>query len=288
MTFPLRYTEKCAFAIVVAAIILSTFALLMTSGKNALASSNKGHGLAFSDMYVKITSKGRTATFRLYDTAAAQEFYDQLPLELALSNFRDAQWMFYPPEKLNVTPREAYHNGRKGELSYYEPWGDVFMLYEDFHAGDKMHRLGIGLTGIEEISSMSGSVLIVKNHPPASSEKTAMRIHVIANGHTTVFKLNDSPAARDLYAQLPLNISVEDYGGIEKIFYPQEKLDTSDTPLANARPGTLAYYAPWGNVVMFYGSFGPAKGLYELGQAISGSDFIQNMSGTIDIVKNGI
>ena len=57
---------------------------------------------------------------------------------------------FYPPKRLNVKAREAYHDGKKGELSYYAPWGDVFMLYKDFYAGDEMHRLGINVTGIEE------------------------------------------------------------------------------------------------------------------------------------------
>jgi len=72
--------------------------------------------------------------------------------------------MFYPPEKLSVRTEEAYHDGKKGELSYYEPWGDVFMLYKDFYAGDEMHRLGIGLSGIDTIEQMSGRVLIEKNN----------------------------------------------------------------------------------------------------------------------------
>lgn len=112
-----------------------------------------------------------------------------------------------------------------------------------------------------------------------------MQIQVTTNEHTTVFRLNNSPAAKDFYAQLPLNIAVEDYGSNEKIFYPPRKLDTSGTPEANALPGTLAYYAPWGDVVMFYKKFGSARGLYELGEAVSGSEYIQNMSGEIRIEK---
>ena len=114
----------------------------------------------------------------------------------------------------------------------------------------------------------------------ASETKTAMQINVKANGKTTVFELNDSPAAKDLYAQLPLNIKVENYSDNEKIFYPPEKLKTTDTPQAKGgQAGTLAYYAPWGNVVMFFGSFGSAAGLYELGHTISGSEYIRGMSG---------
>lgn len=84
------------------------------SGENSPSNSfEPEHGLSLSDMSIKITSQGRTATFELYDTVAAEELYEQLPLELELTNFRDAQWMFYPPEELSVTAQEAYHDGKK-------------------------------------------------------------------------------------------------------------------------------------------------------------------------------
>lgn len=112
-----------------------------------------------------------------------------------------------------------------------------------------------------------------------------MQITVHSNGNITVFQLNDSQAAKELYDQLPLSIEVENFSHNEKIFYPPKKLDTSNTPLTDAKNGTLAYYAPWGNVVMFYKDFGTASGLYELGHAVSGVEHIQNMSGTIEIKK---
>ena len=49
--------------------------------------ADKEHGLTLSDMQVTITSMGRTATFRLYDTVAAKEFYDQLPAEAGVDQF---------------------------------------------------------------------------------------------------------------------------------------------------------------------------------------------------------
>lgn len=239
--------------------------------------------LPLSSMKVEIVSQGKKATFQLYDTTAAKEFYEQLPLTLELSNFRDAQWMFYPPEKLDVKADEAYHDGKKGELSYYAPWGDVFMLYKDFYAGDEMHRLGIGLSGIDEIADMSGSA-VIRQLKQFTEKESPMLIRVNANGKNLIFELNDSQASKDLYAQLPLSIEVEDYGSIEKIFYPPKKLNIADAPLVqSAHPGTLAYYAPWGDVVMFYGSFGAASGLYELGHAIQGGDLIRTLAGGIRI-----
>ena len=110
-----------------------------------------------------------------------------------------------------------------------------------------------------------------------------MKISVQSSGNTVVFELNNSRAAKDLYVQLPLTIAVADYGGIEKIFNPPNRLATSDTPLAKARSGTFAYYAPWNNVVMFYADYGSASGLYELGKVISGIEHIADISGTIQI-----
>lgn len=102
------------------------------------------------------------------------------------------------------------------------------------------------------------------------------------NGNEIIFALNDSQAAKDLYAQLPLEIDVKDYSDNEKIFYPQA-LNTENTPLAENKIGTLAYYAPWQDVVMFYGEFRQNDQLFKLGEAISGGDKIPNLSGKIKI-----
>jgi hypothetical protein len=124
-----------------------------------------------------------------------------------------------------------------------------------------------------------------KDESNTAEAQTTMKVRVTANSKTTVFELNNSQAAKDLYAQLPLSIKVEDYSDNEKIFYPPRKLNTTDTPQADARAGTLAYYAPWGDVVMFYENFGSASGLYELGHAVLGSEHINGMTGTIQIEK---
>lgn len=246
------------------------------------ADDNDVNRLELSELQIKVTSRGYSAVFALYDTHAARELYVQLPLKLNLDNFRNAQWMFYPPEKLHVSAEEAYHDGKAGELSYYAPWGDVFMLYKDFYAGDEMHRLGINTSGADKIALMAGQAVIEKY---IKKDETKMKIKVTANGESTVFELNGSQAANELYGQLPMSLKVDDYAGKEKIFYPSNKLGVDSTPLADAQVGTLAYYAPWGDVVMFYKGFGCASGLYELGNAVEGSENIKSMSGTLEIVK---
>lgn len=103
------------------------------------------------------------------------------------------------------------------------------------------------------------------------------------DGNAIIFELNDSPAANSLYKQLPLSIDLEDYAGSEKIFYPPEELDTSNTPTAQGPAGTLAYYAPWGDVAIFYSECNGSTGLYELGEAISNTELIPTMAGKAQI-----
>ena len=122
--------------------------------------------------------------------------------------------------------------------------------------------------------------------PVSESESAAAEQRQIAvqfGEQTVLYQLNAGSAAASLYEQLPLTVQVEDYSTNEKIFYPDQALDTSDAPLAQAGAGTLAYYEPWGDVVFFYGDYNENPSLFELGQVVSGGEQVASMSGTITI-----
>lgn len=127
----------------------------------------------------------------------------------------------------------------------------------------------------------------INNDKKIEEEKeNRMKISVNDGSHNIIFELNDSIAANDLYNQLPLTVEAENFSSNEKIFYPSNELNIDDTPRANdGGRGVLAYYEPWGDVVMFYDSFSSASGLYELGKAIENENQISNLSGKITIDK---
>ena len=114
-----------------------------------------------------------------------------------------------------------------------------------------------------------------------SEEITMTQIAVNWQDKQVVYELNDCPIANSLLKQLPLSVEIENYSNNEKIFYPPEKLDTTDSPLAKGGAGTLAYYEPWGDVVFFYGDYRENSGLFELGKVVSGEEWIHEMTGTI-------
>lgn len=93
------------------------------------------------------------------------------------------------------------------------------------------------------------------------------KIRVAGNGMTLTFELNDSSASRDLIKLINKDFELKPYSNNEMYFNPEEELDVSDTPLApGGGEGTLGYYAPWNNVVIYTGDYSPASGLYILGQ----------------------
>lgn len=112
-----------------------------------------------------------------------------------------------------------------------------------------------------------------------------MQIQIASDNTAIIYELNDSTVAKSLYEQLPLTLEVQDYSDNEKIFYPPSPLDISDAPLAQGPAGTLAYYEPWGDVVMFYKESNGANGLYALGKATTSIEDLKNLTGTLHITK---
>nr|WTB09010.1 cyclophilin-like fold protein [Streptomyces antimycoticus] len=86
-----------------------------------------------------------------------------------------------------------------------------------------------------------------------SDRSTPMDIRVTIDGRPVDATLNDSPAARDLASLLPLTLELEDFHGTERIADPPRKLTTEGAPEpAAAKVGDIAYFAPWGNLAIFY------------------------------------
>ena len=121
----------------------------------------------------------------------------------------------------------------------------------------------------------------------ASNAWAEGRTVVVVNGDRQIrVELNDTPTATSLWGQLPFAASVEDYGSNEKIFTLPEKLSAANGEEGDCPAGTLAYFSPWGNAVMYYGPAPRYPGLYILGRAVSGAEHIQNLSGTIELRRD--
>ncbi|SEN31994.1 hypothetical protein SAMN04488011_103366 [Palleronia pelagia] len=100
----------------------------------------------------------------------------------------------------------------------------------------------------------------------AQEEPGMTRITVTVGETTLAATLDDSPAARDFAAMLPLELTLSDYHGIEKVADLPRAVDTSAAPPSyTPRTGDITIYAPWGNLAIFYKPFEASRGLVSLG-----------------------
>ncbi len=114
-------------------------------------------------------------------------------------------------------------------------------------------------------------------------EKTKMQISIKNDQYEIIYQLNGSLAAKELVAQLPLTVPIEPFSNNEMIFYPPRKLNVADAPFSDGQIGSLSYYAPWGDVVLFYAPCPPNNRLYEIGEILSGTENIHKLTGTVTI-----
>jgi hypothetical protein len=106
-----------------------------------------------------------------------------------------------------------------------------------------------------------------------SKEIAMTRIRVIVGNEILSATLDDTSTGRDFAALLPLELSLSDYNATEKVADLPRELDTTNAPDSyTPKAGDMTYYAPWGNLAIFYKPFRTARGLVRLGAFDGPSD----------------
>nr|WP_107097296.1 cyclophilin-like fold protein [Streptomyces aureus] len=107
--------------------------------------------------------------------------------------------------------------------------------------------------GRQETAAPAAPTSAPASPSPASDRNTTVDIRVTLDGRPVEATLNDSPAARDFAELLPLTLALTDFHGTERVAGLPRKLDTSGAPDPTAaKIGDIAYYAPRGNLALFY------------------------------------
>ncbi|HEV2803053.1 MAG TPA: cyclophilin-like fold protein [Pyrinomonadaceae bacterium] len=147
---------------------------------------------------------------------------------------------------------------------------------------------------LNQIACGAGKSTVDSTPPVQTSEVSNqkaedMKIRIAIGDKVATATLTDGEAARDFVSLLPLTLVLEDHAKTEKISYLPRKLSATDAPAgSNPSVGDIAYYAPWGNLAIYYRDFGYSNGLVILGK-IDGDVEAFNAPGsikaTIELVK---
>jgi hypothetical protein len=122
--------------------------------------------------------------------------------------------------------------------------------------------------------------------PPAKTspnQADSMKIRLKVGDAVLTATLMDSATTRDFISLLPLTLTLEDYAGTEKISNLPRRLSTENAPSgSDPSAGDITYYAPWGNLAIFYRDFGYSRGLVTLGKIDSGMEAL-NVPGSVRV-----
>ena len=135
----------------------------------------------------------------------------------------------------------------------------------------------------ESSESITESSAVTEIPPSEGTENEGSvhrQIQMTTEGQTYTIILYENPAADALYEMLPLELTFEDYNGVEKIAYLPEgqQLPTEgESDGHDPSVGDLCLYAPWGNLSLFYQDFGYSNGLVSLGRLETGIEEISSL-----------
>ena len=110
-----------------------------------------------------------------------------------------------------------------------------------------------------------------------------MRIEIRIGDQRFQATIDDSGASRDLAAQLPVTLNMNDHGSVEKTGPLPSPLSLDGQP-AGADPdvGNVGYYAPGNDFVLYYGDQSYYNGIVVLGQMDGdAAERIAEMDGSI-------
>jgi hypothetical protein len=123
-----------------------------------------------------------------------------------------------------------------------------------------------------------------------AGEKTnTMNIQIKLGEKTLTATLADNATARDFVSLLPLTLMLKNYAATEKISDLPRRLSTKGAPAGHDPDvGDISYYAPWGNLAIFYKDFRYSDGLIKLGKFDGGVEALktsEELKATIELIE---
>ncbi len=117
----------------------------------------------------------------------------------------------------------------------------------------------------------------------SSEQANRMKINIRIGNEVVTATLIDSKTTQDFISLLPLTLTLEDYANTEKISDLPRRISTQHAPPgSDPSVGDIAYYAPWGNLAMYYNDFGYSNGLVILGK-IDGDIEALKVPGSVEV-----
>ena len=107
---------------------------------------------------VKITIGKKTARAIIYDNPTSRDFVSLLPLTLEMEDYNRKEKINLLSKKLTSKDAPSGFEPSVGDITYYEPWGNIALFYKDFGYSNGLISFGKVISGLETFE-VSGTIV---------------------------------------------------------------------------------------------------------------------------------
>ena len=107
-------------------------------------------------MKIRVTIEGKAITATLVDNETSRDFVSLLPLTLTLKDYAATEKISDLPRRLSTKNAPSGCDSSVGDITYYSPWGNLAIFYNDFGYSNGLIKLGSLDGGIEKLGSIKG------------------------------------------------------------------------------------------------------------------------------------
>ena len=105
---------------------------------------------------IKMTFAGNEIYGEILNTQSGKEFLSQLPATLKFEDYNSTEKISYLQSKLSGQGEPEGFTPKRGDISYYMPWGNLAIFYRDFRYSRSLIKIGT-INDIDKLANMSGS-----------------------------------------------------------------------------------------------------------------------------------
>ena len=104
---------------------------------------------------IKMTFAGNEIYGEILNTQSGKEFLSHLPASLKFEDYNSTEKISYLSKKLSAQGEPEGFTPKKGDISYYVPWGNLAIFYRDFRYSRSLIKIG-ELKDIDKLANMQG------------------------------------------------------------------------------------------------------------------------------------
>lgn len=105
---------------------------------------------------LRLTFAGGEAVVALENNATTRNFLTMLPATLTFEDYAGSEKISYLTQDLSTADAPANYDPQVGDLTLYEPWGNLAIFYGDAGSSSGLVPMGRVISGLELLSGMDG------------------------------------------------------------------------------------------------------------------------------------